>query len=567
MAMKLTLRGRVIALVLASLAALTATLAVTTYMLTLSRQAEDIAADGAAAERIMSHAFKRRVMSAVVTEGADGARQVMMPAMPDFFDHGLVDETSNLFDGVATVFAFDAARNDFIRVTTSLKKEDGERAVGTPLGLGHPAAALMREAKPYRGAATLFGHAYETSYQPVVDPLGQTIGILFVGTPTARYAAIRAQLITAIGLSALVAFVALGLIATLVARRSFRPLQDVSAAMRRIAAGDAAIDVPHMTRADEIGDLARTLDVFRTAIQRDKAHSVAERERAEHTIARAHAIDEASAQFEEGMRRTLATVRLAIDGLAGEADRVGSDARATIDLVGAASAASAEASADAQGVAGASEQLSASIDEIRRQVEACSEIAGRAVQETGQTGASVDALDLSSRKIGEVVALINAIAEQTNLLALNATIEAARAGDAGRGFAVVASEVKSLAAQTARATDEIRDQIARMQDATGGAVNAIHGISTTIRTLETVATAIAGAVEQQTAATREIARSVDRASSHTSHVRVSLGDVDRAAVATSDASGRVGGAAATLAGEAERLEAEVRGFLSRLKAA
>jgi methyl-accepting chemotaxis protein len=225
------------------------------------------------------------------------------------------------------------------------------------------------------------------------------------------------------------------------------------------------------------------------------------------------------------------------------------------------------ASANVQTVASAAEQLTASISEIARQVAQSSEIADRAVQDANRTDGIVKTLADGAQKIGDVVGLINTIAGQTNLLALNATIEAARAGDAGKGFAVVASEVKSLANQTAKATDDISQQIAQIQLATKEAVAAIEAISHTIGEVSRIAAAIAAAVEEQGAATQEIARNVHEAAASTQQVSANIAGVSRGATQTGTAASHVLEAAGDVSKQAERLSGDVRQFITGVKAA
>jgi methyl-accepting chemotaxis protein len=279
------------------------------------------------------------------------------------------------------------------------------------------------------------------------------------------------------------------------------------------------------------------------------------------------ALDKLAATFEADIGSVVETVSSAAGDVENAASVLTRSADSTQQLSTVVAAASEQTSANVESVATASEELAASVREIARQVEESSTIATHAVEQAGLADARVAELSRSATRIGDVVKLITAIAEQTNLLALNATIEAARAGEAGKGFAVVAQEVKALAAQTAKATDEIGKHIAGMQAVTQDSVAAIKEIGTTIDRIATIAAAIAAAVEEQGAATQEIARNVQEAAEGTGQVAANISTVSRGASETGSAATQLLASSKTLAGESSRLRAEMTKFLGTVRAA
>ncbi|TQF81474.1 hypothetical protein FK498_05140 [Elioraea sp. Yellowstone] len=271
--------------------------------------------------------------------------------------------------------------------------------------------------------------------------------------------------------------------------------------------------------------------------------------------------------FDAAIGKVVAAVASAGTELQASADTLGEIAGRAGTRAGAVTAASTQASANVQTVAAAAEELAASVGEITRQVNEGARIAGEAMGRARETDVTVQGLAEGARKIGDVVRLINDIAGQTNLLALNATIEAARAGEAGKGFAVVASEVKTLASQTAKATEEIGAQIAAIQSDTARAVGAIQGIAGVIEEIDRITGAIAAAVEQQGAATAEIARNVQQAATGTNEVTVAIADVNAAVAETNGAAVDLRASAAELARNGETLRCELAQFLASLRAA
>ncbi len=347
-----------------------------------------------------------------------------------------------------------------------------------------------------------------------------------------------------------------------------RPVVRMCAAMRSLAGGDKSVEIPGVGRKDEIGQMAETVQVFKDGmIEADRLREANQRQKAEAETERKSGMVRLADNFEAGIKGVVNSVASQATEMQSAAQAMTHTAEQATQQATAVAASVEQASANVQTVATASEELSASVLEIGRQVEQSSKIASQAVTEADRTNTTVEGLNRTAQRIGEVVQLIETIAGQTNLLALNATIEAARAGDAGKGFAVVASEVKSLAAQTAKATEEIRAQISEIQGATGQTVEAIRTIGTTIRQMSEIATTIASAVEEQGAATREIASNVHQAAQGTGDIATNIEGVSRAAGDTGAAASQVLSSAGELARQSETLRRDVDEFLATVRAA
>jgi methyl-accepting chemotaxis protein len=346
-----------------------------------------------------------------------------------------------------------------------------------------------------------------------------------------------------------------------------RRIGSLQRSMQLLSDGDLESEIYQSHEDDEIASMANALQVFREGmIEARSLSSEQDKDRAA-KAERTARIEARISEFEATVRSALDNLQHAANSMQGTAQSMSTTADQSNALVNAVASAAEETSVNVQTVSAGTEQLSSSIAEIGRQVVTSAEIARKAVDEAGATDATMQGLADNASRISVVVDLIQVIASQTNLLALNATIEAARAGEAGRGFAVVASEVKSLASQTAKATDEIRSQIASMQSVTTSAVSAIRNIGQTIGEINDVATAIAAAVEQQGTATREIARNIQHAAGGTSEVSSNIVGVSTASAEAGTAAGEVLKASDALRREAEGLRAEIDAFLTNIRAA
>ncbi len=348
-----------------------------------------------------------------------------------------------------------------------------------------------------------------------------------------------------------------------------RPMTRMCRAMRELAAGNFDVVLPGLGRKDEIGEMAGAVEEFKVQAvaraERDAASQEAQNKAA--SAARRAELIRFADDFETAVGAIVSNVSSSAVQLEAAAGTLTRTAETTQSLSSQVVGASEEASSNMQSVASATEELSASVDEIGRRVKESSQIADAAVRQAEQTDGRIGKLSRAAQEIGDVVKLITAIAEQTNLLALNATIEAARAGESGRGFAVVASEVKSLASQTAKATDEISNHISGMQGATQESVAAIKEIGGTIGKISDIASTIASAVEQQSSATQEIARSVQNVAQGTQEAAANVMQVNRGATETGSASEEVLNSARSLSSESTRLREELDRFMANIRAA
>jgi len=344
-----------------------------------------------------------------------------------------------------------------------------------------------------------------------------------------------------------------------------QPIKSITLSMKALADGDKGADIPDQNRTDEVGLMAAAVQVFKENMVKADELSSREAKDAEERGTRAREIEQITQEFDNSVSELLEGVAGASAGMEGTARSMSEIATDTNERASTVARAAETASTNVQSVASATEELSSSIQEISRQVAQSAEMAGRAVQQAASTDQQVQGLATAAQKIGDVIKLISDIAEQTNLLALNATIEAARAGEAGKGFAVVAAEVKELASQTGKATEEIGQQIASIQSETEGAVAEIQNIGKTIADINEFASGIASAVEEQTAATKEIALNVEQAAAGTGEVTTNILEVTRAASETGTAAKQVTATASELNSKSDRLKAQVENFLAEVK--
>ena len=510
--------------------------------------------------------FARRVAGAVPEIAGGRVGNVVTPSLNGFEDFAVVDDAVALSGGNATIFDYNPEKAAYTRKVTTVVTETGGRAVGTVLKKSSPAFPQLQQGKAYKGLTTLFGKRFYTIYHPTFGGDGKVNGALYVGMPVedlyTSYNGIMTSVSIGIVLTALLACLAIGL----AAKHMFRPLSAISQRVKNLAQGDLDSEIAFQDRHDEIGAVAKALEILRETSRHSQQVEHERAAAAEQEGQRRKELDQAIAEFRTQVSSSLRTLRDDTGGMnarAGEMSEVSMSAQRAIDTAaGSANAATSSVSS----VASATTELTHSISSIGSQLARAKEMSQTTLTDAETSDRQITALAETAEKIGNVVGLINEIAAQTNLLALNATIEAARAGEAGKGFAVVAQEVKTLANQTSQATGEISEQINMVQASTQQAVDAIRRITGQVRDIAETTTAIATATEQQADATNEIASNVTEAARGADDITTHFMTVTDATERTSAAAGYVADAAKSVDGLAIKIEKEVEAFLARVAA-
>ncbi|HEY1722509.1 MAG TPA: methyl-accepting chemotaxis protein [Magnetospirillaceae bacterium] len=477
---------------------------------------------------------------------------------------------------LATIHAMAADADKYLRAYQALEASPEERALTDSIAHAWTAYLNLSEklvaisdSGDIAGAVKLYTTDERQTFNAYQQQIAKDIDDNATGGKNAadRGAAIYQTTRIVVVCAALLAALLSGGLGFAISRNVARPVRQMTGVMERLADHDLSVTISGTERGDEIGAMAKAVEVFKGNMIKGDELAAAQKAEQIAKEARATRVDALTKSFDVSVNGVMGHVADQATQMTAAAQSLNATAEESTRQASVVATASEEASANVQTVASATEELSSSIAEISRQVAQSSRVAASAVSEAEKANRMVQGLADASQKIGAVVKLITDIANQTNLLALNATIEAARAGDAGKGFAVVAAEVKNLANQTAKATEEIGGQIASVQGATKDAVEAIQAIGSTISEINGIASTIASAVEEQSAATKEIARNVEQAAQGTQEVSSNITGVHQAANDTGSAASQVLASASELASQSDDLKMLVSGFLSDIKAA
>ena len=501
----------------------------------------------------------------------DRLRLTTATSMLDNFSAGelmkIVDSITEANHGTATYFRWNEEKKDFVRIATTVKKPDGTRATGTTLGQSGAVYPVMMRAEPYRGVANILGEPYQTGYLPIVDAKNNPAGILYIGVGKISELSAASTAFMRDILFGCLAVLAIAVLVTLFATaRLLRPLGRVAESTTKLANGGENVVIPHRDRTDEIGVLARAIDIFSDAVHQQRAHEQQGLEEARRTAARKQEMDSMVTDFRLSVRQHLNQLQAGAEKVRHTSQDIRQVVMQANERVAEGSAAAEIGAGAISEVATATNQFASSITEIAARSNDAAGIV-RSASETGQRAELVASeLATAVEKISTAVAFISSIAAQTNLLALNATIEAARAGEAGRGFAVVASEVKELSNGTSKAAIEIADLVKSIEGVTQAVTGATREIGRGLGSINETTLVIAAAVTEQEQVTRDIAANADSAAQRSDIILSGFTDVQRAIDNTSAAAGTLEALSEDFTQSSDQLVREIEGFLQKMAA-
>lgn len=514
-------------------------------------------------------AILEREMPAFEAENlAEKSQRFELETIPTFYSHKMIDEIGKITGETATIFIWDPKTQDYWRKTTNIVKDDGQRAIGTPLGKDGVVYPFIHRGETYIGEATILGKEYYTRYEPVyLKGTDKVAGILYVGLEKAQFDKKMADLIFREVSIAIMLTLLIVLIMHFFLRKVLKkPFLDIRQQMQSLAEGDKEIEIEGEQRRDEIGDMARTLTVFKhNMIEQERLQK--EKEEAQKKDAkRAEKMRESINSFEKTIADIAVNLTHSSSSLQELSSKFTKTLQRTTEQSSSVASASQQASTNVQTVAAGAEELSSSIGEISRNISETSDMAKSCSESADMSQNNLKELQSSIGEIDSVIQSINDVAEQTNLLALNATIEAARAGEAGKGFAVVANEVKALANETHKMTEEISKKVEGIKSSADNTIGSVSKIIEQIDSIDEKTSSVAAAVEEQNRATQEISQSVQQASDGTAEVSKNIEEVQKAAQESFSATDDLKSASDDLTDNAQTLKKTLESFLRDVKA-
>jgi len=495
-------------------------------------------------------------------------QKITLSAMPEFSDHQIIDEIGFTIDATATIFLWDSNEQDFYRKTTNIIKDDGKRAVGTPLGKTSAAYPVVTKGERFLGKANILGKDYFTLYEPIFKKgSNDVVGILYVGMPEAKFIEQEKKIIDSnIKIATIVTIAAIAALMLLLKHILTKPLDSIVAQTKRLAEGEKNFEIEGADRGDEIGNICKALEIFRhNLLEVDKLNEAQKQAEIRQVEERKKALVNIANSFEERVGVVVKSVEQAASDMQAMSVKIAAVVQETSHQSASAASAAQEASSNVETVAAAAEELSSSIKEISRNVTDTKNSTKICTNTAKSTKEILEELHKAVQDIDTIIQSITEVAEQTNLLALNATIEAARAGEAGRGFAVVANEVKALANETHKMTEEISNNVQKIKSSSDNTISSVNKIIEQIEEVDGKTTNVAAAIEEQNSSTNEISRNIQEASKGTNEVSSNIGDIQEATNENAAAIEELSAGAKSLAEQSATLKSAMDEFLKEIR--